>query len=215
MNTFFKTEEEYQAFIARKAIEQGIVEPVIEFVKGPPGPEGPQGEPGESIIGPQGPEGPQGKPGNNGYTPQRGFDYYTEADKNTFIIEVLKKVSIPKDGVSPRIEDVVARALEELKKNPISDTLVTKDELVAFLRKGGFRGGGGAASQSTQDRDTQSAVLSYSGTNLLSIVYANGDTVVFTYSGTNVATKVTTYSGKITHFAYGYVGTNIVTITVS
>lgn len=43
---------------------------------GETGPEGPQGIQGE--VGPQGPEGPAGA---DGYTPVKGIDYFTEADK--------------------------------------------------------------------------------------------------------------------------------------
>ena len=59
---------------------------------GIPGPQGPQGEPGEKgdtgAQGPQGEQGdtgaqgPQGEPGADGYTPQRGIDYWTSADKS-------------------------------------------------------------------------------------------------------------------------------------
>lgn len=50
--------------------------------QGPAGPEGPKGDIGEQgSEGPQGMIGPPGKPGDDGYTPQRGVDYWTEADK--------------------------------------------------------------------------------------------------------------------------------------
>lgn len=74
----------------------------LESLRGPKGEpgeqgiqgiQGPQGEPGEQglqgiqgpqgDIGPQGPEGiqgPQGEPGQDGYTPERGVDYWTEED---------------------------------------------------------------------------------------------------------------------------------------
>lgn len=55
---------------------------------GPQGPQGIQGEKGDTgETGPQGPQGVQGEkgdsgePGNDGYTPIRGTDYWTEADK--------------------------------------------------------------------------------------------------------------------------------------
>lgn len=56
-------------------------------VTGPQGPQGPQGLKGE-----QGAQGPQGEPGRNGQdgkTPVRGTDYYTEADKQAMIADVL------------------------------------------------------------------------------------------------------------------------------
>lgn len=52
---------------------------------GPQGPKGDKGDQGE--VGPQGPIGPQGEPGPegpagaDGYTPVKGIDYFTEADK--------------------------------------------------------------------------------------------------------------------------------------
>lgn len=62
--------------------------------KGDIGPQGPQGPIGpQGLTGSQGPAGPQGKtgdkgekgekgePGKDGYTPVRGTDYWTDADK--------------------------------------------------------------------------------------------------------------------------------------
>lgn len=52
---------------------------------GPPGPQGPKGDPGpagaDGAPGPQGPKGDTGPAGADGYTPQRGVDYWTDADK--------------------------------------------------------------------------------------------------------------------------------------
>lgn len=47
--------------------------------KGDPGAQGPQGEKGDT--GPTGPAGPQGPVGGDGYSPVRGKDYWTDADK--------------------------------------------------------------------------------------------------------------------------------------
>lgn len=57
---------------------------------GEQGPIGPQGEQG--IQGPKGDTGdvgPQGPAGQNGYTPQKGIDYFTEADKQELVQDVL------------------------------------------------------------------------------------------------------------------------------
>lgn len=45
----------------------------------------------------------KGNPGNDGYTPERGKDYWTEEDKKELIDEIWKKVVIPtpKDGITP------------------------------------------------------------------------------------------------------------------
>lgn len=50
-------------------------------VQGVQGPAGPQGEPGK--------DGADGQPGADGYTPQKGVDYYTEADKQEMVAAVL------------------------------------------------------------------------------------------------------------------------------
>lgn len=66
-------------------------------IEGPQGPEGkqgiqgeqgPQGEPGKD--GEQGVPGEPGKDGEDGYTPIKGTDYYTEADKQEIVNLVLK-----------------------------------------------------------------------------------------------------------------------------
>lgn len=65
--------------------------------QGPQGPAGPQGE-----IGPQGPvgaDGAQGTAGADGYTPVRGVDYWTTADQQQIVTDVL--AALPDgDGVS-------------------------------------------------------------------------------------------------------------------
>lgn len=52
--------------------------------KGEPGPAGPQGPEGK-----QGEQGVPGTPGTNGYTPQKGIDYYTDLDKAEMVAAVL------------------------------------------------------------------------------------------------------------------------------
>lgn len=58
---------------------------------GLPGPAGPQGE--------QGPKGDKGDPGEAGYTPVRGTDYWTAADKQEIVNEVLASLPLA-EGVS-------------------------------------------------------------------------------------------------------------------
>ena len=60
------------------------------------GPVGPQGEIGPvGPVGPAGPQGPAGKDGKDGqtgpagYTPVRGTDYWTDADKQEIINAVI------------------------------------------------------------------------------------------------------------------------------
>ena len=68
----------------------------IPALVGPPGeqgPKGPQGEAGpQGPIGPRGEDGVQGPAGSNGYTPVRGTDYWTNADKTEIISEVLASI---------------------------------------------------------------------------------------------------------------------------
>lgn len=70
---------EWQDLIAIKG-EKGDI--------GPQGPAGPQGE-----IGPVGADGAQGPAGADGYTPVRGTDYWTEADKQAIIEAVLASLT--------------------------------------------------------------------------------------------------------------------------
>lgn len=49
----------------------------LASLKGDPGPQGPQGENGAP-----GADGAQGLPGKAGYSPARGVDYWTDADKD-------------------------------------------------------------------------------------------------------------------------------------
>lgn len=47
------------------------------------------------LVGPQGPQGEKGEPGTqgeDGYTPVKGVDYYTDAEKQTLIDEVLGSI---------------------------------------------------------------------------------------------------------------------------
>lgn len=60
---------------------------------GPAGPQGPVGTPGKDgangETGPQGPKGDPGTPGAAGHTPVKGTDYWTAADKQEIVRDVL------------------------------------------------------------------------------------------------------------------------------
>lgn len=59
------------------------------------GPEGPQGAPGaQGPQGDTGPQGPQGPAGADGYTPQRGVDYWTEADRQQMVQDVIDALPV-------------------------------------------------------------------------------------------------------------------------
>ena len=82
-------DEQPDAFITKKKldnIEAGIeaAHKLAENATGTPGPQGPQGDKGEV-----GPEGPAGADGKDGYTPVKGEDYFTEADKVEIVEAVL------------------------------------------------------------------------------------------------------------------------------
>ena len=75
-------------------------------IQGPIGPEGPQGEQGpigpqgeQGIQGIQGIQGEKGDKGDKGDTPQKGVDYYTEADKAEMVTAVLNAIN-PAEGRS-------------------------------------------------------------------------------------------------------------------
>lgn len=78
-------------------IFEELTEEQREMLRGPAGPQGETGPQGEQGI--QGPKGDQGEPGiqgpegpagANGYTPIKGTDYFTTADKNE-IVELVKE----------------------------------------------------------------------------------------------------------------------------
>lgn len=86
--------------------------PLPDIAVGPAGPQGPQGDPGpqgekgeKGPPGEQGPEGPAGPAGAAGYTPLKGVDYWTDADKQEIVEEVqgqtvsADKIIYPKDMV--------------------------------------------------------------------------------------------------------------------
>lgn len=75
--------------------------------RGERGPEGPQGVQGvQGVQGPRGatglrgPTGPQGDPGADGYTPQRGVDYWTTADQSQMVQDVLAALPVYSGEVS-------------------------------------------------------------------------------------------------------------------
>ena len=71
----------------------------IQGEKGEKGDKGDQGEPGSTgAAGPQGPKGDKGDKGDtgpagaNGYTPVKGTDYFTEADKTELVATVIESL---------------------------------------------------------------------------------------------------------------------------
>lgn len=64
----------------------------LESLRGPQGVQGPQGEAG--AVGPAGAQGEQGIQGPQGEKPIKGVDYYTEADKQEIIDDVLASLPV-------------------------------------------------------------------------------------------------------------------------
>ena len=90
-----------------------------------------------------GPAGTDGIDGRNGITPVRGVDYWTPKDQEKILQSVLGKIPKPKDGITPNTEEIVNSVVDQLKKKPIEfKDIKGTEELVRFLRSGGFRGGG-------------------------------------------------------------------------
>lgn len=62
-----------------------------EGLQGPIGETGPEGPKGDKGV--QGPIGPEGPAGADGYTPVKGTDYFTEADKAELVADVETAIS--------------------------------------------------------------------------------------------------------------------------
>lgn len=93
--------------------------------------------------GEQGVQGIQGVSGRDGQAPIRGVDYWTDKDQQKILREVLAKIPKPKDGSTPKLDEIVNKAVDVLKKQPINfKDIKGTEKLVEFLKLGGFRGGG-------------------------------------------------------------------------
>ncbi len=158
--------------IQRLLTERAMAEAVgkIEIMKGD------QGEPGETPVkgidyytdeeitmiidyiqsevkpGEKGGPGEPGKPGRNGETPIRGIDYWTKEDQAKMLADALKLIKIPKpkDGISPKIEDVVKQSVEELKKVPFDIKKILNDPQLRMLLHGGGSSSGSVSPLTTK-----------------------------------------------------------------
>ncbi len=96
MKRNFRPPHTYTFTLEDTAIELEVDHPEIVFktdIPGPKGDTGPQGEPGPTgADGAQGPQGPQGPAGADGYTPQRGVDYWTSADVEEVVTQAVEIV---------------------------------------------------------------------------------------------------------------------------
>lgn len=99
-------------------------------VRGPQGPQGPQGAQGPKgdtgAQGIQGDKGDKGENGKDGYTPQRGTDYWTPDDRAEIKTE-LDKMVLDKEDKSNKI------TLDEWQKSTDRDSLLTDDRYLSAL----------------------------------------------------------------------------------
>lgn len=114
--------------------------------KGDQGVQGPKGDKGDSIVGPRGLQGEKGEKGEKG---ENGKDAVVDIEKIALL--AAKKVKPPKTDpvVIPTLDEIVGKAVLELekKKNKISiRDIHDLNELITYLKLGGFRGGGSATS---------------------------------------------------------------------
>ena len=135
----------------------------------------------------QGPEGKRGQNGKDGYIPVKGLDYFTSEEINEIVFKVLSKIKQPKDGISPDINAIVSSVLQKIKI-PENTENVKKSELIAFLKRGGFRGGG----------DTVAA-----GSGITITVNANGQKEISTSGGgITILTATGTIDDSNTSFTF-------------
>lgn len=171
---------------------------IITFIQsevkdGEPGQSGDKGDKGDSIVG------EKGDKGNNGLTPQKGIDYFTKEDKALFLSEALKQIKIPSDGISPDINDIVAKVVSLIPKQSLDEEVVTVDKLAKFLQRGGFRGGAGSGvSASTQI----SKIFPYNPDGTLLKMLDNLGSKTFTYSSGILIQLIGTGAYKSKTFVY-------------
>lgn len=125
----------------------------------------------------QGIQGETGVDGRAGATPIRGVDYWTPKDQEKILQSVIAKMPIPKNGISPKMDDVVNKVVDELKNRPIEfKDIKGTEKLVEFLKRGGFRGGGGSGGSGTTVTLQTNGVLNGSQT-LLNLVQGTNMTI--------------------------------------
>ena len=112
-------------------------------------------------TGPAGPQGPAGATGADGYTPQKGVDYYTDADKQEMAeevmaaqpkMELLHSATIPEEGLA--YIDITTYKLDAvtLLINSPATTTQGKARLQVYYNGTCFYRGGDLAAADTQNR---------------------------------------------------------------
>lgn len=116
--------------------------------KGEKGEAGPKGEKGDTIVGPRGPMGESIK-GEKGDKGNDGQDAIVDIAKIVTLVAKKVKIPIPEKVQIPTVEDIVNEVVKELgktkKKISIRD-IHDLNELIEYLKAGGFRGGGSSSS---------------------------------------------------------------------
>ena len=147
--------------------------------KGDNGDKGEKGEKGDSIIGPQGFKGEKGEPGKDG---RHGIDGKPGKDGND------GKNGL--DGKSPDSNEIIKEVQSKIKIDP---EIVTKNELVNFLKRGGFRGGGSLISVSNSDGTLTISTTTGAVVASLNLAHANTWTGVQTLSPTARTSGIAPY----------------------
>lgn len=116
--------------------------------KGDTGEQGTAGPKGDSIVGPMGMKGEKGEKGDKGNDGKNA-----EIDIEKIATLAAKKITTPKpEKINvPTLDEIVGQAVIELekKKKKISiRDIHDLNELITFLKAGGFRGGGSSSSSS-------------------------------------------------------------------
>lgn len=112
------------------------------------------GEDGRDGV--DGKDGKNGRDGADGITPKKGRDYFTTAEVTAIAQAAAKLVKLP---LIPTAEEIHTKVIESHKGTYA--TIESLEELIAFLKKGGFRGGGssGASIVPTIYNDTVTGTI--------------------------------------------------------
>jgi len=133
-----------------------------------------------------GKDGAPGMHGKDGASAFRGIDYWTKADKQEIIAEVLKLTPKPrdgKDGVSPNAEELV----KKIKAEPFDiNKILNNPQLRMLLRGGGVSAGNTVVWEGPQ-RTLPRTLTSSGGTAVVDFSLANNYTITLT-ENTNFTT---------------------------
>lgn len=149
-----------------KSFERGL--------KGDKGEKGERGERGES-----------GKDGVDGYTPVAGLDYFTKKDREELLRQIVAGIPKAKDGISPKIKDIAKETIALINNNP-DQQFVTVKQLTDFLKRGGFRGGAGSGTSTTQTVYSDTVSGTIDGVNTVFTVATNINTAFTLYLANSV-----------------------------